>query len=353
MPKNNYFSKLPSVIIMMAFLIYTVASPSVTADGAANGLCICANVIIPSLFPFTVCVLFIMRSGITDLLKRTNRISIFLFGIDSECFTVFVMSMIGGYPVGAALINELCKKGVLKKNDACRMLCCCVNSGPAFIVLAVGNGILASKKLGYILLASHILSSVILLYIFVRGRVEITYGSSKTDNRSVSECFVTATSDAAASVLSICNNVVIFSALNSVLNSAFSNAFPIKYITLLTEVTSAVCSTDNIYLISFLLGFSGFCVWFQILSNARNFKISMLNFVTSRILHGMLSAAITFILCKIIKPVLPTLSNHTAFFSAERKNGIAIGISVFCMTVLLIISLFGKKRYGNLREDIV
>lgn len=353
MAKNKYFSKLPLVIIMTAFLIYTVASPSVTAAGAAKGLCICADVIIPSLFPFTVCVLFIMRSGITDQLKKANSISQLLFGIDSECFTVFLLSMIGGYPVGATLINELCKKGAVSEKDACRILCCCINSGPAFIVLAVGNGMLASKELGYILLVSHIFSSVMLLYVFACGKIERTNNTSVNRDISASECFVSATSDAAASVLSICNNVVIFSAFNAVLNSAFSNIFPIKYITLFTEVTSAVSSTDNIYLISFLLGFSGFCVWFQIISNAKSFKISPLKFVLSRILHGLFSTAITFILCKIIKPSLPTLSNHTVFFSAERKNGVAIGISIFCMTVLLIISLFGKKRYGNLREDIV
>ena len=63
--------------------------------GVAKGLYISGNVIIPSLFPFGVIVLIILRSNIKIL---------------PDTVFVFLLSIIGGYPVGAQLIEEIYKK---------------------------------------------------------------------------------------------------------------------------------------------------------------------------------------------------------------------------------------------------
>ena len=292
------------------FIILIIAEPVTCSKGAAEGILLSGRVIIPSLFPFTACVLFIMKSGALNIFKFAEPFTKKIFKLSPELFTLMLLSFIGGYPIGAKLLNEAVKLKKTSAKNAGIMLNYCVNAGPAFIVLAVGGGIIGSKTVGYILLCAHIFSSFILSFIFgFFIKNEKTECIQEKNNSNIADNFVNSVSEAASAVLSICAWVVLFSTIISYIEQ-YSQKLPfLKYLSPLLEVTNAVSHTRNILIIAFLLGFSGLCIWSQIISVGRLLKINYPLFALSRIAHGLISAGITAILLNIFHISLTTSGN--------------------------------------------
>lgn len=130
--------KIISVIAVLSFAVLIIINPELCASGAAQGLLLSGRVLIPSLFPMTVCTMFIMGSGAFSGLKRVSHVTQKLFHLSSDEFITVILSLIGGYPVGAKLLNEAVREKRISAEKAGLMLCYCVNSGPAFAVSAVG-----------------------------------------------------------------------------------------------------------------------------------------------------------------------------------------------------------------------
>ncbi len=332
-------------ILMLGLLI--IANPSLCTEGAIKGIVLCGKIIIPSLFPFTVCVLFILKSGVLDNFAFLDKFTLKIWGLDSQMFMIFLLSLIGGYPLGAKILNETKTNEETKS----RMLNFCVNAGPAFIILAVGLGKFGSKKIGYILFFSHIFSSFILSLIFRNKNCE---SNKKTLLKlNAVDNFVLSTSQSASVTLNICSFVILFSVIINYLDF-YSAKFPfLKLFALILEVTNAVNLNRNILIISFLLGFGGICIWCQVLSVSTKIKINYPIFIISRIMHGVLSSVFTYGLLKIFGITLPAISNVQTVTFLPFQNNLAVAVSMIIMGIILVISLYSKKYTGNLLEDLV
>lgn len=323
--------KILWVIFCVFSLIFLIIFSKECTLGAIKGLYICGNVIVPSLFPFSVIVLIILRSNIKLL---------------PDTVFVFILSMLGGYPVGTQLIEEIYKKGVITKKGANIMQCHCVNAGPAFVVSAIGGNILKSKELGFLLLISHILSSVIIKLFLSKKMKNQVLKSVKFQEKTYdfNTVFCDSVKDAAASTISICSFIILFSVINSIL-SQFGF---LKVLTCFFEVTTAVTKIKNIYLISFLLGFSGISIWVQIFSLAKQSGVQYFPFVISRILHGLLSVIFTYFAVLIFKPTLPTISIGSEYSVSISSPEIAI--SIIILMIVIILSLENKN---NSRKKLI
>ena len=140
--------------VCMAMAVCFIVASDANMSGAIDGLQLCADILIPSLFPFCVISTFIIRSDISNFLgKLLSPLGKLLFGINGNATCAIMLSMLSGYPVGAKLIGLLYEQNQLSQKQAQNLICCCVNPGPAFIVLAVGQGILNSRQIGYFLLS--------------------------------------------------------------------------------------------------------------------------------------------------------------------------------------------------------
>ncbi|MEE1161028.1 MAG: hypothetical protein U0K70_03100 [Acutalibacteraceae bacterium] len=343
--------KLLSLIIAAAFMILVITNPKVCTEGAVKGLLLSGRVIIPSLFPFTACVLFIMKSGGLSLLDFANPFTKRVFRLSPQQFSLMLLSFIGGYPVGGKLLNEAVKSGKISKENAGIMLNYCVNAGPAFIVLAVGGGILGSKKIGYILLLAHIISSLILSLVFGHFiKNDNTDSENTAESFSPADNFVVSVCEAASAIFSVCAYVILFSTVNEYMNCLSEKISVLKYISPLLEVTNAVTGMRNIVIIAFLLGFAGVSVWCQIISMGKLIKINFAVFTLSRTAHGVLSAVITALLLKAFG-IAVTVSASVKY--TPTYNGIVLSLSMLSMVIVLIISLFFKKKTGNILKDIV
>lgn len=126
--------------------------------GASEGLRLCIQVLIPSLFPFIF--LSILLTG--SLAGR--KISVLqpighLCGIPQGAEVLLLTGILGGYPSGAQAVAQAWKTGCISKRQADRMLGFCNNAGPSFLF-----GIIASQFSNratiWVLWLIHILSAV-------------------------------------------------------------------------------------------------------------------------------------------------------------------------------------------------
>ena len=339
--KMKKYLKLLLLLLMLSLGGLLIVKPQICQKNVAEAIIICGKILIPSLFPFGVCMLYILNSGILGF--QSSKFSPILI-------VILFFSLIGGYPMGSKLINEAVKNGCISPKDGRKMLNYCVNGGPAFIMSAVGCGLLSSKKAGYILLLSHILASIIIFSF--SGKISIKNTSPK-QRLSPADNFVLSASESASAIISICGFVILFSVITGYIDY-FSDFYPIlRPLIFLTEVTTAVTKTKNIILISFLLGFSGLCVWCQVLSVGKNIGINIVSFAAFRFLHGILSSFFTFILLKIFPITLQVFSNGVEFTAKPYVSSEVLGISLLVMASVFIISLCSRDKNTKILEEII
>lgn len=333
------------IIILFAFII--IIKPEICLKSALSGVLLCGNVIIPSIYPFGFCVLFLNNSGILNYMNKTDKITKKLFGLNYYEFSIFLISLIGGYPMGAKILASE------KEEKSNLMIYYCINAGPGFIILAVGKGVFKSITLGWILFFSHIFSSLIIMLILSnKAKKQVIVTKRKTPLSTIDN-FVTSASDAADTVIRICGMVILFSCVGGYIKYFSFYYKPLKILSLLCEVTNAVCDCKNVITASFLLGFAGLSIWAQVFTLLKSTKLNYLLFALFRILHGAFSAFITYLLIKTLNISVATLSNGTSFQIKSFINGPAVAFSLIIMGIVLIISLYTKKYAGNLKEDIV
>lgn len=334
------------LILVSAFAFFIILKPSICIKAALTGIMLCGNVIIPSIYPFTFCVLFINGSNAANILRPLNNIIKKFFGLNYFEFSLLLLSLIGGYPLGAKLLSET------QNRNSALMLNYCINAGPAFIVLAVGKGVFKNVTVGWVLFLSHILSSLIIA-LFLHKKTVYEPPQYQKASLNIVENFVASASNAASTVIKICGLVILFSCIGGYIEHFSAYFSPLYYLGLLCEVTNAVFKCNNILIVSFLLGFSGFSIWAQIFSLMKNVKINYVKFILFRFLHGAISSLLTFIALKVIKISVTTLSNNVSFNYELFISTPAVAFSLVIMGIVLIISLNNKKYAGNLIEDIV
>ncbi len=348
-------SKVCIVVLASLFIMLIIAFPEISSDGVTRGLLISANVIIPSLFPFMVFVLMLIKSGFCIKNSFINGFLYKVFGQNFDMFFVFILSLIGGYPIGARLINELKKQNSIDVKTANIMLLYCVNAGPAFIISAIGGAVFNSHKIGTVLLLSHIFSSVIIA-LFCSKKLKkhnCHHLPVKRTAKSISETFVESVADASGSLINICSFVIIFSVINAFFDFFFRNLPIIRYISFFTEVTSAVANTHNLVFVSFLLGFSGIAIWCQIFALLKECRINIFHFCLGRISHGIISMIITKLIITVFKIKISTFSNNINFKNEMLYSNTVLFSAMIIMLIVLMTFIYSKNNSGKILNDMI
>ncbi len=346
---KSYTIKMSVVtVIALSLCIMILGLPKISSDGVIDGLILCSQVIIPSLFPFCVIALFCQKSQVIyRLSKLIAPISKKLFHLSGEQFCVFLMSMLAGYPVGVRLIRELYDQNKISLRRARKMMLYCVNAGPAFILTAVGQGILQDKILGVILLLSNTITTLILAAIIELKEKPIEYKNERK-NIILGDAFVDATAESTHAILGICSWVILFSAFLAVINCGILPNAVAKMITMAAEVTTAAANAGgNVLIISLILSFGGLSVHCQIYSIGKEIMPSYPNFALFRLLHAAISAGITFLLLKLDKRTIVTISNGILIKRANTSFSYAGAAALIMMSICLIISISSNKKQKN------
>ena len=141
-----------------AGMLLLILDPKTALSGANKGIELLLRTIVPSIFPFLVLSQLIHKSfmGISiPILKPIRK----LCGLPKGAESIFLLGLIGGYPVGAQSIENAYISGTLNEHDAKRLLGFCNNAGPAFI-FGMASGLFSSMKTAWVLWLVHILSAI-------------------------------------------------------------------------------------------------------------------------------------------------------------------------------------------------
>ena len=213
---KNTFAVISS-LCAMAVLIF--ASPQVI-DSCRYALSLCAEMIVPSLFPFFLLSVMLSKTGFPALLgKLLSPLASKLFRVSGAGASAFFIGITGGYPLGAAYIAQLRQDGAISLSEAERLLSFCNNSGPAFIIGAVGVGVFDSPKAGLLLYSCHI-AAALLWGILLSFRGEVCPSELPAAKpMGFSQALPEAVSQAVVSVLNVCGFVVCFTVFAGLLDS--------------------------------------------------------------------------------------------------------------------------------------
>lgn len=365
--------------------------PEQSMDAGRQGLQLCANVIIPSLFPFFVLSSLVVELGMARYLGQAlERLMWPLFRVGGVGASALVLGLVGGYPVGAQTAIKLYEKNLCSKDETQRLLSFCNNSGPAFILGVVGAGVFGSGAIGLLLYLSHAAACLCVGLLFrFYGKSTVCSGPSRTTPHFQTTRFSTALTsgikNSFTSVLNICAFVLFFSVvirllfLCGIMDAAagllaallspvgFDRVLARQLLTGLLEVSSGVTSLSRsgelpgqISMAAFMLGWAGLSVHCQVLSFLGDSGLSPGTYLIGKALHGTISALFTILLSRVF-PLPQTVSSYLAE-QAETLATLDAGsiLPFFAVSAGLLWVLFlsanalmvrrAKKRSGNERR---
>ena len=307
--------------------------------GASRGIELCLSVLLPSLFPFMALTTLFVKSGLCLTVgRRLNRITRLLFGVSGALAPVILLSLIGGYPVGAGGIASLREQGAITEKDAQRASLFAVCAGPGFVISYTGAALYSSTETGIIIFASQVASVLVTGFTArccIRGKEDYNseneiYPPSLPFGQALAESVCSA----AKGALVICAFVTAFSSATGILEQAVSPVPDGVYI--LLEVCSAVNRLAHrapITYAAFAIGFGGLCTHLQIFTALNGVKVQKGLFFLFRIMQGFLTEGFTYL-------GLKNLPQSAEVFSTSKAGGAAFfGGSVISGAVLLTVAV--------------
>lgn len=350
-----------------------LAWPQAAAGGVSRGLSICSTVIIPSLFPFLVLAGFLVRSGISAAIgRRLEGITRALFGLPGCCGAGILVGFIGGYPTGGMAVGELVESGQITRDEGRRMLRFCVNGGPAFIISAVGAGMMGSVRFGAVLFAAHLLASLLMgIGGGIAGRLEsrgkpAPAASPKPAARSAgaAAAFVESVNNACRSLLYMCGFVVLFAAALSLLDVSGVSAWFLRIVSLpltlagadadalssllpcLLEVSCGCVEASGAgeaapLLLGMAMGWGGLSVHCQLAAALHGQRLMGKGFFAARLLHGLLAGLLTVVLLHFV-PMPITVWNPSSQAAVQPFSGpVTASVALLLMCGMLLFTLAG------------
>lgn len=128
---------------LLAVMAVVLARSEETAQAVRDGLALCAQSVVPALFPFFVLSgLFISMGCAGVLAPALGRLP----GVSPAGASAFLLGAVGGYPVGARTVGQLRAAGLCGREEGECLLTCCNNAGPAFIFGVAGLGCFGSLR---------------------------------------------------------------------------------------------------------------------------------------------------------------------------------------------------------------
>lgn len=353
---------LPLTFVLIAVCLVIFSSSNLTA--AKNGLTLWATCVVPSLFPFFVITNLLTHTKVVKSVgKLLDKLMRPIFNVPGVGGFAFVMGLISGYPVGAKIVSDFRKDGLVTKDEGERMLAFTNNSGPLFIISSVGISLFGDTTTGLLLLGTHILSCItvgIILgkfskksdenfrYNFFKNHENLNKKSLYENNKKIKsrnfntnsetntnsnvtfknlgEVLSNSINNSISTILMIGGFVVIFSVIISILNKThtldllsqflnpilgvlgFDLSFAKPILSGIIELTNGVnlvssihikAISQNIVICAFLLGFGGFSVLLQVFSIVAQTDLSMKKYFIGKLLQGIIAGIYTFVALKI------------------------------------------------------
>lgn len=321
---SNKFSinrKLILILVITIILGAIVINPEVYITSCLNGIMVWATVVLPALLPFMFFTKTLTELGVADILASKFKLFPKIFKVPSLAIYVFILSILSGYPVGAKIVADLYESGAISKEEAYKITTFTSNSGPMFILGSVGIGMLASKKLGIIILISHILGALINGLIYRNHKensTEINKKIIEKNNLSIGDLMWNTVHSVLIIggfialffvIIEIINYLNIFSPISNLFSKIFNcdaNIFTAIFNGIF-EITRGCLDISKLglselvsgTLCTFIISFGGLATAMQALVFLKKFDMRFSFFIKQKITHAIFASVIYFILLLI------------------------------------------------------
>lgn len=408
MYKSYKLSKLLKLTIffitLSLLLIFSKTNFSVVRESVNLFL----SSIVPSLFPFIFFTEIILKTDVINLLTRLfgNVISK-IFKVSKNSVSSIIIGFLCGFPMGAKTVSTLYKEDKISKKDADILLSFVNNCNPAFILSTIGIAVFNNLTIGIILLVSHLISSILIGIIYSKKYISTnniihknmqnynnTYNKScnnsikninwnvtrnengnknknknininKNINKNNDNFFYVVKTSILNSFVTLGNILGFIIIFNLLSNLTIVFLEKINLSNYFTAIVSAIFEITNgcnkisminfdykikICIVSFVLGFSGLCILAQIYSTICEQGFKFTSLLKSKLVHGILSSIITYIILTFIDLNLETVNVYSNVENANAEYTYYINnmktsylISTFAISLILLIYFICTK----------
>lgn len=298
MTKRRIFLRSATILFCVFMLLCAVVFPAEAAESIMSSLSLAVRRVVPSLFVFSALAALFARIGLFTRAGRLGR----LFGLSPACTAVALCGLLCGFPTSAVCAHALWESGEADAGEMRAVLPFCSNAGMAFVVGAVGGGMLGSRRAGYMLFLMQTVLSIVFILLFCRSKSTAAVLPVRVKKESLSHALVASVSAAGGAMLAVCAFIAFFGAAADMICLVFPSVTPL--------LRAVICSFFEIsrgcaefsgaaelspllrYVgVAFALGFSGVSVACQISERAGEISLSVLPYLAKKLIFGLAMAA--------------------------------------------------------------
>lgn len=289
--------RLPGCLALGALLLWLLADAIAVRSAVEQALELCAQSVIPALFPFLVVTSALLSLGLGELAAPwLAGLMEPLFRVPGAGSAALVLGLVGGYPIGAATAGRLYQEGAVSRQEGERLLTFCNNSNPVFLISVLGVGVFGSVRTGIWLWLIHVLSALLTGLAFrghgkTAGRRPLTKPAAF---RAVSlpMALVEAVESSLRGMLSVCAFVTFFYVLARPLAAlgGRTGAALVGLVELFSLTPLLTADTWGFILAAGMAGWGGFSVLCQTAAVLEGSGLSARYCLRGKAVQGLLSA---------------------------------------------------------------
>ncbi|MBE6758077.1 MAG: hypothetical protein E7552_05990 [Ruminococcaceae bacterium] len=259
-------------------------------------------------------------------------------------------------------MRDLMECGEIDRNEAERLLCCCVNGGPAFVIGTVGARLLGDAYKGVLLYAANVAASFLIALLLRRHPTEKKQNIPPVRLISLSGVFPAAVERAVTAVLGMSGYVLLFSAVltlsdavtgSFVMPSAFTIRFDPKPIFAAFWEVSCGCvelatcplaGVGRAFSLGAAIGWGGLSVSAQIRGMFAEYALPRGKYYAARALHALLGGGLSAVLFAVMPMPRQTAAVVAPLYTVETVYPFSVSAAasaallVLCGGILLCMA---------------
>lgn len=290
------------LIFAAALIIY----PERYVESCLNGFIMWAECVLPSLFPFMIIALTLIKTGVAEKASLPLKRVTGFFRLPPAAAVCFIISICSGYPAGSRTLLEFYERGALNESDVKKLSYLCSTSGPLFIIGTVGYKMFGDKTVGIKIFIAHMLVALavgLALSLSSKDKPATGYARAPVDKNLLWNTFYSAVISVA-----VAGGFIAFFFVFSQFMRDFNLLYPLEiifnplfgerteaFVTGLLEATtgcgmlSSINDRLSVALAGFLITFGGVSIILQQLSYLVQANVSPLKFIAVKLLQATLA----------------------------------------------------------------
>lgn len=312
--------KIENVLIVVVLSVFFVLLFVFSKDISFSiifSISIWKDNLLPSLFPFFVMSDLLLAYGFVDIISFfLGAIMTKWFYLPKDAAFAFFVSLFSGFPSGSKYVNDLLNAKKISIEDANYLIMFTHFANPFFIVTTIGLFLLSNVKAGYIILISHILSNIIVAFIFRKKKVILNNDNNYKKAfylSSPDKPFITILTNSIFKSFKTLVNMLGIIMIFLMITTIIKKIIPVRGITNgllsgfleMTQGVKYISSLDislpiKASILSAIVSFSGLSVHFQVKSIIDGTDIKYSNFLKARVVQSFISFFLTLAIFKIL-----------------------------------------------------